>query len=109
VVDMWCTAMARATRVRRENPEIDARIVDIAQRDLVHDPVEAVKQIYQRFDVPFTADLERRMTEFLAHHPAGSRLGRHKHSPEEFGIDPAEVHERLAEYYQRFGHLLAKP
>jgi hypothetical protein len=49
------------------------------------------------------------MVRFLEENPAAKRLGKHKHSPEQFGIDPAEVHARLAGYYDRFGHLLAKP
>ena len=31
-----------------------------------------------------------------------------RHNPADFGISEAEVHERLADYYARFGHLLIK-
>jgi len=109
VVDMWSAAMARATKARLENPDIEARIIDIAHRDVVHDPIGSVRRIYDRFGIPFTADLHNRLTTFLATNPSAARLGKHRHSPEKFGIDPAEVHARLAEYYARFGHLLAKP
>jgi Sulfotransferase family len=109
VVDMWCAAMARATRVRAANPAIEGRIIDIAHRDVVLDPIGSMRKIYDRFKLPLTADVERRMVKFLAENPSASRLGKHKHSPEQFGIDPAEVHARLAVYYDRFGHLLAKP
>lgn len=109
VVDTWSTAMARATKVRRENPAIEARIIDIAHRDVVHDPIGEVKRIYERFAIPFTSDMEERITTFLAENPSASRLGKHKHSAEEYGIDPDEVHERLAEYYERFAPLLGKP
>jgi hypothetical protein len=109
VVDMWTTAMARATRVRKDNPAINDRIIDIAHRDVVHDPVGAVRRIYDRFDIPFSADLSQRITRFLAENPSASRLGKHRHSPEQFGIDAKEVHERLADYYDLFAPLLAKP
>lgn len=109
VVDMWCTAMARATRARAENPAIEARIIDIAHRDVVLDPIGSMRKIYDRFRLPLTAEAERRMVKFLQENPAAKRLGKHKHSPEQFGIGPAEVHARLAGYYDRFGHLLAKP
>jgi hypothetical protein len=109
VVDTWTEAMARATRARLENPAIEQRIIDIAHRDVVHDPVGSVQRIYARFGLAFTPDLERRITGFLATNPSASRLGKHRHSPEQFGIDPEEVRARLAGYYQRFGHLLAKP
>jgi hypothetical protein len=109
VMEMWSAAMARATRVRRENPAIEARIIDIAHRDVVLDPVAAMKRIYARFDLPFSAEMTQRINKFLAENPAASRLGKHRHSPEQFGIDPVEVRQRLAEYYDRFGHLLEKP
>ncbi len=109
VFEMWSAAMARATRVRRDNPVIEARIIDIAHRDVVHDPVGTVQRIYERFDLPFTAELSARIDRFLADNPSASRLGKHKHTAEQFGIDPAAVHARLAEYYDRFGGLLGKP
>jgi len=109
VIDMWCSAMARATHVRAANPAIEGRIIDIAHRDVVMDPIGTMRRIYDRFKLPLTAEAERRMVGFLEDNPAAKRLGKHKHSPEQFGIDPAEVHARLAGYYDRFGHLLAKP
>ena len=37
------------------------------------------------------------------------RMGKHKHTPEQYGIDVAEVRARMTEYYDRFGHLLERP
>ena len=109
VVDTWVTAMVRATRARAERPDIEARIIDIAHRDVVLDPIGSMRRIYERFDLDFSPDVEQRMTTFLNENPAASRLGKHKHTAEQFGINPDEVHSRLADYYTRFGHLLAKP
>jgi hypothetical protein len=75
----------------------------------VLDPVGSMRRIYDRFKLPLTREAEQRMVKFLEENPSAKRLGKHKHSPEQFGIDPAEVHTRLAGYYDRFGHLLAKP
>ena len=36
-------------------------------------------------------------------------MGKHKHTPEQYGIDVAEVRARMTEYYDRFGHLLERP
>jgi hypothetical protein len=109
VVDTWTEAMARATRARLENPAIESSVIDIAHHDVVHDPIGSVRRIYARFGRPFTPDLEQRITRFLATNPSASRLGKHRHNPQQFGINPAEIHARLADYYRRFGHLLAKP
>lgn len=107
VMELWIEAMQRGTKVRAENPDVEARIIDLAHRDVVHDPIGAVKRIYERFAIPFTAEFEAAIGRFLADSP--SRLGKHKHSAEEFGIDPDEVHERLADYYARYGDLLSPP
>jgi hypothetical protein len=109
VVDMWSTAMARATKIRRDNPAIEARIIDIAHRDVVHDPIGTMRRIYDRFGIPFTDEFEARIVTFLAENPSASRLGKHRHSAEEYGIDADEVHARLADYYDRFGGMLGKP
>lgn len=106
VMELWSAAVARATRLRAEHPELEARIIDMAHRDVVADPAGAVRRVYERFGLPFTPELDERIASFLRENPSASRLGKHKHSPEEFGIDRAEVHERLAGYYARFGHLL---
>ena len=106
VVDLWTAAMARATQARLDEPALEARIIDIAHRDMVHDPVGSVRRIYDRSARPFPSELEQRLTSFLSNNPSAARLGKHKHTPAEFGIDPDEVHEKLAPYYRRFGHLL---
>lgn len=107
VVELWVEAMRRGTAVRSRNPDVEARIIDLAHAEVVHDPMGAVRKVYARFAVPFTERTEAALAEFLASSP--SRLGKHHHSPEEFGIDPDEVHSRLSDYYARYGHLLARP
>lgn len=107
VVNLWTEAVHRATRVRARRPDVEARIIDLAHASVVRDPIGAVRTVYQRFDLPFSAEHEEAIRRFLAESP--SRLGKHKHDPEEFGIDRREVHARLAEYYDRYGHLLARP
>ncbi|MPS67271.1 MAG: sulfotransferase [Novosphingobium sp.] len=105
VVDTWCAAMARATEARSGDPVLEGRILDLAHRDVVSDPMAAIERIYSRFDLPFSVQHRERIARFLAENSAANRLGKHRHSPEQFGIDPAEVHARLAGYYTRYGHL----
>jgi hypothetical protein len=108
VMEMWSAAMARGTRSRNNNPKVEKAILDLAHRDVVHDPIGTIRKIYDRFGFAFTPEHEARIRKFLVESSAAKRLGQHKHSPEEFGIDRDEVHRRLADYYARFGHLLAK-
>lgn len=108
VMDMWSAAMARATRSRSANPRVESAIIDLAHRDVVHDPIGALRKIYERFDFPFSDEHVARIQRFLQDSRSAQRLGQHQHKPADFGIEAAEVHQRLADYYEKFGHLLAK-
>ena len=106
VFEMWSEGLSRGTRARLDHPGIENRILDLGHGDIVADPVGAITRIYDRFGLEFTPEHRTRIDRFRAESSSAKRLGRHKHSAEQFGIDPAEVHERLADYYTRFGHLL---
>jgi hypothetical protein len=108
VMDMWSAAMARATTARNSNPRVERAILDLAHRDVVQDPIGTIRKIYERFGFAFSAAHEERIQRFLSESRSAQRLGQHRHDPSEFGITAAEVHSRLADYYTRFGHLLAK-
>lgn len=107
VFETWSEGLERGLKARDARPDIAGRIIDLGHGEVVADPMGAIRRIYDRFDLPFTAEHQARITGFLEQNTAAKRLGRHKHSAEQFGIDPDEVRERLAPYYARFGHLLA--
>jgi hypothetical protein len=108
VMDLWAAAMARATQARSSNPKVERAIIDLAHRDVVHDPVGAIRKIYDRFGFKFSDEHTARIQRFLQDSRSAQRLGQHRHTPAEFGLEAGEVHERLADYYAKFGHLLAK-
>lgn len=107
VFETWSEGLKRGLRARDEDPEIERRIIDLGHGEVVADPMGTVRRIYDRFGLTFSDEHQARIQRFLNESAAARRLGKHKHSPEQFGIDADEVHERLAGYYDRFGHLLA--
>lgn len=109
VFDIWSAAMTRGTAARDADPALEARIIDLAHKDVVADPRRAVQRIYDKFRLTMADEHKARIDRFLSENSAAKRMGKHKHSPEQFGIDIAEVHDRLADYYARFGHLLGRP
>ena len=109
VVETWIAGMNRALAARDGDPAIEARIIDLAHKDVVADPKAAVGRIYNRFGLDFSDAHKTRIDRFLDENPAAKRMGKHRHSPEEYGIDIAEVRERMAPYYARFGALLGRP
>lgn len=109
VVETWGSAMNRALAAREADPAIEARIIDLAHRDVVADPKGAIARVYEKFGLNFSPEHAARIDRFLSENPAAKRLGKHKHHPEEYGIDVADVRRRLDHYYARFGDLLARP
>jgi hypothetical protein len=108
VVDTWIAGMNRALAAR-ENPKIESRIIDLAHKDVVADPKAAIQRIYDKFGLTFSETHKARIEQFLKDNPAAKRMGKHKHTPEQYGIDVDEVRARMAEYYDRFGHFLGRP
>lgn len=108
VVETWTAGMNRALQARQD-PAVEARIIDLAHKDVVADPERAIRDIYARFDLEFGEEHGARIRRFLAENPAAKRMGKHRHSPAQFGIDTDEVRRRMADYYERFGHLLGRP
>ncbi|CRZ16806.1 sulfotransferase family protein [Mycolicibacterium neworleansense] len=74
--------------------------LDIQYTDLVADPEETVRRIYAaaQMEAPDIAAM------LAAHHRAQPRHGKGKHHyrPEQFGIDPAELRERMSFCTERF-------
>lgn len=105
----WRAGMARGTQSRASHSHIENAILDLSHRDVVLDPVAAVRRIYDHFGREFCAEHARLIDEFIRNNPAAKRIGKHKHSPEEYGLDAGEIRRELASYYERFGHLCKRP
>jgi len=75
---------------------------DLHYRDLVADPVRAVRGIYQAFGDPFTPEAEAKIADYAAAHPQGE-FGAHRYSTAEFGLDDPRERGRFARYCEQFG------
>jgi hypothetical protein len=87
--------------VRDRDPG-DERFVDVMFAELNADPLGTVRRIYDRAGAELTPEAERRMTEWLPRHARG-RHGAHTYSAADLAVDPDELRERFAFYYERFG------
>jgi hypothetical protein len=91
---VWADALARADAMRRRT---DLDVADVHYRDLVRDPVRAVHGIYERFDLPFSPDFDRRLREYVARdrYSSGRRPGS---SLDAYGVSAADVRKAYADY-----------
>ena len=78
---------------------------DLAYRDIVRDPVDAARQVYERFGMELTAEAEAGMREWHENRPQ-HQFGKHTYSLDDFGLRADDIRERFSAYYDRFGEYL---
>jgi hypothetical protein len=74
---------------------------DLHYRELVADPVAAVRGIYAALGDELTPLAESRIAAYAAAHPQGE-FGTHRYSAAEFGLDTPRARARFADYCERF-------
>ncbi|MCS6806444.1 MAG: sulfotransferase [Acidobacteriota bacterium] len=99
VVSMLRLALSRAIEVReRANP---SQFLDVDYHALMADPIGTVQHIYQFFDYPYSAAMQRGMKRWLDAHPQ-YKHGVHRYSPDTFGLSRATIDQQFGEYSRRF-------
>ncbi|MDO7843612.1 sulfotransferase family protein [Sphingomonas immobilis] len=106
-LELFGAHLERGT-IARQDKAIDNRVIDIAYRDTVLNPVGTVERIYDHFNLPFSSEHADRIKHHIAENPQGKH-GAHKYTPEEFGLDPATLKGLMPEYRHRFADLLEEP
>jgi hypothetical protein len=91
--------MEHGLEVRRE---VDpSRFFDLHFREVLADPVAAVRRIYAYFDVPLSDEADLRFRAWQRDNPRGKH-GEHHYSAEDFGITEAAITDRFAAYTSHF-------
>ncbi|MBU3946614.1 MAG: sulfotransferase [Proteobacteria bacterium] len=105
---LFGACLERSTASRAHDPQLDARVLDIAYRDTVLDPVGQVRRIHQHFNLPFSAEHVRRIEQYIAENPK-SKHGSHHYNAEDYGFNSVDIMQQFQQYRARFGHLLSDP
>lgn len=91
--------MERVTKAR--DSADSARFFDVYYKDIVQDPIETVRHIYEHFRYDFTDRFEQGMCKWLAANPQ-HKHGVHRYSLEQFGLNKDIVNRYFAKYCERF-------
>jgi hypothetical protein len=94
-------AIAHTMQVRESHSYPDAIFYDMYFPDFVADQFAVVSDIYQALGLPMTDVAAERMKAFIADNPKGKH-GVHSYTPEEYGLDPAQIRRDFAPYIERF-------
>jgi len=106
VRELWGTAFERSALDRNE-PRIGAASFDVSYRELLANPFEVVRTIYERFDPVFTDDYRVALRSHLERERTSRAAGgEHSYRATDFGLSRAELAEAFPTYRGRFGALL---
>jgi LPS sulfotransferase NodH len=100
VTRRWASGVERAMAFRAD-AGVAGRFVDVHYRELVRDPIGAVRRIYATLGLSFTSATEKHMRRYLEAHPK-DRLGAHRYTAGSFGLDSDELQRRFKAYCDRF-------
>ncbi len=89
--------------VLARHPEVSR--ADIDYRDLVAEPMATLERVYEQLGLPMTEQFRKVLQAEQEKSGRHERL--HQYSLEEFGLDNAEIHTRLAPLFDRFRWSLA--
>ncbi len=80
----------------------DGQIVDSHFLDLMADPVGSLRRLYEQLDMPWPANHDTRLREYLAAKPKGKH-GEHRYTFADVGLDEDSVRATFARYVDRYG------
>jgi len=76
-------------------------ILDVQYADVMRDPIDQCRRIYDHFGEPFTPEAQSAMGGYMAANPKGKH-GRHEYHLEEYGLTREGVHRTFADYIERY-------
>ena len=104
VAAYWIDRIERLLRACvRDRDRLPAeRSLDVLFHEFMADDVGMVERIYGIAGLPMTAPARRELDAYMAANPRGKHGQVVYDLPRDFGLDPAEVRERFAFYFERF-------
>jgi hypothetical protein len=99
------TLIRRIVEFRRNNTK--KSVFDVYYDDLVEQPIETVRRIYDHFHFNWTNEFESSMKAWLRDNPQGKQ-GRNTYTLEDCTLSEGEIVRRYKDYIDMFlGHLLS--
>jgi hypothetical protein len=99
-LDLYAQMIETGLAVRARSPS--AQFFDLDFREVLADPIAAVRRSYDHFGFEWTPAGESAMRSWHEQNPQGKH-GEHRYSASEYGLDASEMDERFAGYVDRFG------
>lgn len=104
LIDYWTDRVEQLLRacVRDRSVWPEEQSIDVLFHEFMGDDLAMVERIHQRAGLATTAEAREQLARYMAANPRGSQ-GRMVYDLKgDFGVDPAELRERFAFYFEQF-------
>lgn len=99
LLHLWHDGQAAALAWRKANPQVE--VLDLAFRDLIANPVDAVRKVYDHADIDFTIETEEAVLRWWREHPS-DKHGQHRYDLADYGLTREEVEDVYADYISAY-------
>lgn len=103
LLHLWHDGQVRSMAFRAKNPQI--KVHDMRFKDIVADPVEAVREVYAFGDMDFTAEAEQAVGAWWAANPA-DKHGQHRYELADYGLTREQVETVYGDYITAYRDFL---
>jgi hypothetical protein len=102
LAERWMRGAETMLQVAQSRPALSSSIFHVKYQDLVREPAETVKRLYDYFEMPFPRETEKLIKHFIARHRDGD-YGSNRYTLDRYGIDGNALRRRCGDYMTFFG------
>ena len=99
LLHLWHDGQVASIAWRRANP--DVKVLDLRFRDIISDPVEAVRQVYEHAGMDFNAQAAQAVSDWWAANPS-DKHGQHKYELADYGLTREQVESVYSDYIDAY-------
>ena len=103
LLHLWHDGQVRSMAFRKANPQV--KVHDLRFKDIVADPVEAVRGVYAHADMDFGPETEAAVRGWWAANPA-DKHGQHRYELADYGLTREQIERVYADYIATYGDFL---
>ncbi|MEY2943089.1 MAG: hypothetical protein RLY97_1103 [Pseudomonadota bacterium] len=100
LLHLWHDGQVASMAWRKANPQV--QVLDLRFKDIVADPIAAVRQVYAHAEMDFTEATQTAVSNWWAANPS-DKHGQHTYQLADYGLTREQVEQVYADYITTYG------
>lgn len=103
LLHLWHDGQVASMAWRKANPQV--QVLDLRFKDIVADPLAAVRQVYVHADMDFSDQTHAAVSNWWAANPS-DKHGQHKYELADYGLTREQVEDVYSDYIETYGDFI---